>query len=374
MDPIDTVFVGTTYTDLTADPEFMSELYYVLAVDACGNVSLFGDPHQTVYLQANSVLCDRGIALNWNRYDFWPGGLDRQELWVSDASGVFQLAATLGPQDSTFLYTDILDGEEYCFYVQSYESGGGGNQSRSNLVCEIADIVQPLEDFALTRVNINTAQEVELNWVWDPMSSIDIFSIERTLVGPGLTTEAGPFPADVPLAFSNAYSESGLDMQSGRYRYRILATDACDSMFVSTTGYSIYLGGNARIEGANRLQWSPLELDGATVSGYELYRVLDGQTELIAENNSSSLAYKDLLDGNIQGIGQACYYVIGYGELTLPGGTKQALTMQSNIVCLEQRINIQVPNAFAPRGINNEFKPLLTFEEGYRSKICREYE
>ncbi len=127
VDPIDTVFVGTTYTDLTADPEFMSELYYVLAVDACGNVSLFGDPHQTVYLQANSALCDRGIALNWNRYDFWPGGLDRQDLWVSDASGVFQLAVTLGPQDSTFLYTDILDGEEYCFYVQSYESGGGGN-------------------------------------------------------------------------------------------------------------------------------------------------------------------------------------------------------------------------------------------------------
>ena len=41
--------------------------------------------------------------------------------------------------------------------------------------------------------------------------------------------------------------------------------------------------------------------------------------------------------------------------------------MQSNIVCLEQRINIQVPNAFAPRGINNEFKPLHTCEEGCRS-------
>lgn len=366
VDPIDTVFNATTYTDLSADPEAMSELYYVLAFDACGNVSLFGDPHQTVFLQGTSAECDRGILLEWNRYTYWSAGLGQQELWVADASGTYQLATTLGPEDSTFLFTDIIDGEEYCFYLKSLEASGM-NQARSNQVCVTADIVQPLDDFALTRININNDQTVQLNWVWDPMASIDFFSVERTLVSPGVTSEAGPFMADDPLAFANKYEETGLDMQSGRYQYRITATDACDSTFVSTTGYTIYIGGNARVGGANRLQWTHMELDSVKVLGYDLYRVLDGQSELIAENGPQLLGFKDDLDGNIRGIGQACYYVVGYGEITLPSGVKQNLTMQSNTVCLEQLVNIQAPNAFAPRGLNNEFKPLVTFAEAYRS-------
>ena len=91
VDPIDTVFItpGMTfmYEDLASQPGSGSEEYYVLALDDCGNTSIFLEPHNTIFLDGEVSVCDREIQLDWNIYESWTNGVDFQEL-VMTSDGI----------------------------------------------------------------------------------------------------------------------------------------------------------------------------------------------------------------------------------------------------------------------------------------------
>ena len=70
---IDTVYGTNTYIDTTAAPDEMSEVYFVVALDPCGNTSLVGMPHNTILLSSTEAdPCERSITLSWNAYQNWP--------------------------------------------------------------------------------------------------------------------------------------------------------------------------------------------------------------------------------------------------------------------------------------------------------------
>ncbi|MFT6936673.1 MAG: gliding motility-associated-like protein, partial [Saprospiraceae bacterium] len=49
--------------------------------------------------------------------------------------------------------------------------------------------------------------------------------------------------------------------------------------------------------------------------------------------------------------------------IELPDGTTKAVFSQSNTILIEQKSKIFMPNAFAPEGTNNVFKPVMVFAE-----------
>ena len=81
--PIDTVFGELTYLDMGANPEGGKEFYYVLALDACGNTSVFDDsPHGTVFLSTEVDFCAQHIRLEWQPYTGWPTPEENYQIWL----------------------------------------------------------------------------------------------------------------------------------------------------------------------------------------------------------------------------------------------------------------------------------------------------
>ena len=59
----------------------------------------------------------------------------------------------------------------------------------------------------------------------------------------------------------------------------------------------------------------------------------------------------------------------------MPNGSTETIRSRSNTVCIEQFSKIFSPNAFAPYGLNNVFKPLVLFGDfiDFNMKIFNRY-
>ena len=64
---------------------------------------------------------------------------------------------------------------------------------------------------------------------------------------------------------------------------------------------------------------------------------------------------------------QVCYYLLARGGVYLPNGTSPPVVSRSNTICLDQQTIILLPNAFAPNGVNQKFRPAIHYPNSIRS-------
>jgi gliding motility-associated-like protein len=359
--PIDTVFNGTIYTDTSAMPGTRSEIYYVLALDPCGNTSIFQNPHSTTFLTRFSEVCSRSIRLQWNRYQNWPQGIGEQQVWVSTNSSAFELAGTVNPQDSIFFYPGIGDGEEYCFYIESFALGSSFS-SRSNVVCITAEIIQPPRDLAIWQVDVEPNGSVRIDYVWNDDAQVQSGQIRWQPEGADPAAPL-PLPIAMPLLTDNSVPHPGAPSAQGSIEYQLAVVDACDSTTLSNKASTLYIEARAQAaDNLNLVEWAALQHEGATATRYELFRILPGgAAQLLGSFAPGEFSYEDPVDPAIAALGPICYYVQAIGTISLPNGEERPIRPRSNIACAEQPIRVFVPNALAPQGINREFKPVIAF-------------
>jgi gliding motility-associated-like protein len=104
-------------------------------------------------------------------------------------------------------------------------------------------------------------------------------------------------------------------------------------------------------------------MEYGTVYSYQIYKVVDDIPELITSVQPNILIYTDAVNGYNQDDADIRYYVIAQVYIELPDGTAKAVFSQSNTILIEQQSKIFMPNAFAPEGINDIFKPVMVFAE-----------
>jgi len=365
--PIDTVFGALSYVDSTADPNAQSVGYFVNALDPCGNTSLFNLEHRTIFLEAAPSPCQQGIRLQWNPYQNWNQGIRLQEVWLSLDGEPFQLVAELPPDADTFLLDVLDDSREHCFFLRAEENLTGA-ASRSNVVCLQPDIVQAVRYLRWKEISTQTDNSVSLSWSWNPDAELTAFEILRSL--DGVTFQGlGEQPPTLPLP-SIASAEDPPGGLSGPLHYALRTRDACDTVLVWPSAATILLGGNSPAAGINQLSWSAFQVEGATPASYRLLRSENGGNFLpIATLDPSSNAYEDLLPPERSSGVSLCYRVEGRGFYLLPDGSVDSVVVRSNVFCIEQDLPFFVPNAFAPHGVNFEFKPALRFVEGFQYRM-----
>ena len=174
----------------------------------------------------------------------------------------------------------------------------------------------------------------------------------------GYQTVSSQIPS-LPLQQENTFEDTSGDPSTGPFFYKIKATDACDTVSLSTYGATIFLTGSAEPGNQNLLNWTGFELENAVVTSFDVYRVLNGNTDLITTPSNSVFTYTDPFDPSILGGTGACYYIIATATVGTPGGGKLNIQSRSNTVCVEQPLGVYIPNAFAPRGFNKDFKPFI---------------
>ena len=356
--PVDTVYGDTSYIDPVAKPGQQSETYYVVASDPCGNNSLFDILHQTVLLKAGSEACTRTISLSWNPYVNWPGGIDRQEVWLSVDGAPALPVDTLSASAMAYTFEGVDDQSTYCFTLRAY-AGGSGVEARSNEVCLNPDVVQPPRKMRIKYVGVNGAQQPEIEWVWETYAELAQAGIFRSAAG-GPFSAIQPVPVTPPLLALNDYTDAGTDAGDGPVAYRIEALDQCQQPWVSQPASPALLRAAALPGLENRLTWTPPMIEGAVIEGYEVFEVRG--TLVLPLGKTDSTFFIHTLDAAKPPLEAVCYLVETAYRVTLPDGQERRIS-RSNTACASQEVRIWVPNAFAPRGINSFFRPLLVFAD-----------
>ncbi len=374
--PVDTVFSGTTYLDLNSNPGQQSETYLVNALDRCGNTSIFDLKHKTIFLEANIGQCDRAFSLHWNKYQNWLAGIEKQELWVSENGGAFALAQTLLATDSVFAYPNVQDGSTYCFYVKAFE-GGTGFTSTSNETCLTADIVQPVEGLYLKNISVGANNQAVVTWVWNPTAEVkeaQLLSSDQNAAYQAISTFS-PVPQPPLLAAENGITDISDAAGLGKVFYKIQAQDLCDSITASGYGSTIFLTAISAQGNLNHLEWTGFDMENSIVDAYSIFKITGNTTSQIGTIGATATSFDAEFDPSNPEDAESCYFVVAQHTVTAPDGTQMALESKSNIACVEQRVRILVPNAFVPEGFNNEFKPLLIFDNllSYEMRIFDRY-
>lgn len=344
---------GTQFTDATATDLLVR--YAIVAVSPC-NKSLLGEggidgttgPHTSIFLRGTIDSCTQLVKLQWNPYEHWREGVEQYEIWLSINGQPSQPIDTV--QTTLYTYPNAQDGDSLAFYVRALERNRGSNSAKTNIWAIRARTNRPMNYIYLTNISLNAANAAEISWVWDT----DVDYQSGAMLRDGNTIQA----LTAPVQQSNTTTDGQLTATEA-HRYTIQTTDLCGFDKTSSAGYNLVLTGKAGDNFINQLKWQPFRLEYATVHHYELYRIVGNQTTRIASTTDST--WRDDIDINQQAQYQAGYYVVAVSELQLPNGRNLLIESRSNTVWVLQNAVLRVPNAFAPDGINNVFKPHIVF-------------
>ncbi len=347
------------FLDRAANPSKQSEEYQVLAVDACGNTSIFDKSHRSIFLKAAPDRCKREARLSWNLYQNWTNSIAKQEVWVSINGRNPTLFAAIGATDTAFVYQNLRDKFRYNFFVRAVESVSNVS-ARSNDTAFVGDVVEPVRELYLKSASVANNGYVDLTWRWNEDAKIDTVQILRGQGG-GFTSIRG-FKPSLPLDIEADFTDTTIKASTLPLSYRIRTIDACKVVRESDITSTIGLEGFAENERRNILRWTPFTGAGAEVLGYQIFRTANGQTQAVG-NPIDTSAKREYLDLASPEESQICYRIGARFRYLFPDGSEETGVAYSNSVCLEQFSNVFMPNAFSPGGKNSIFRPVFSFVE-----------
>jgi len=378
--PLDTVYgrFNTTYTDLGVDPSLQSLVYTVAAFDSCGKISAYNTlPHNTILTAASSSPCETIVHIGWNKYINWPQGVQEYQILVSANNGNFINVGAVDSTKLTYDYSGFVDGDSLCIIVRAVSAADTTIVSNSNMVCMKAAIIQPPAYLYITNATVGLDNYIEVSWMVDPNAELIYFKLDRS--NNNITfTPAAQIPAPVTLSQFNSKVDSTEDLtpEKNPYYYTVTAIDSCQKLYVTPYVKTISLQGELYDYYVSHLTWNNFELENANVLRYNLYRDYGTGFQLIKSFLPGTNEYSDSLFDYITDKGLFCYRVEAVYDINLPNGIyHDTLSSFSNQQCIIHRPIIYIPNAFAPNGLNNVFKPTIVYgnPQGYLMQIYNRY-
>lgn len=367
--PIDTVqgYNNTVFTNPNSSADAGSESYAIAAFDSCGGYGNYGTPHSTIFLQADVDPCTGEALLNWNAYSTMQPTVTGYTVLVSQNNGPF---TSVGNTTAT-TYTDqsIQPGSAYCYMVQATN---GLFTASSNEACITSDSIQLPQFLYANRATVLPTGEAFASCLVDTLAYTANYKLYRA------DAPAGSFALiatvnRIPGSEFVSYTDASALTDEESYLYQFTAVDKCgEESLLSNNARTILLQGAADPNLTNTLQWNYYSWWDANVAYYNVWRKTGNQTTytLLTQINASAVpTYTDNVENLMNGNGQFCYVI----EAIENGGNQYGLrdTSRSNILCLQQKETIYLPNAFTPEGYNRIFKPVGTFIDstGYRFSV-----
>lgn len=377
--PLDTVcgYNNNTYLDVTGDPTSGSLVYSIAALDSCGKISAYSTyPHNTLFATAASQACQSQVDLAWNRYINWPQSVLRYEVWVSRNDSAYTKVADVDTANLVYNFTGFNDGDSLCIYIKAVSAADSNITSNSNYMCMRASIVQPPRYNYITNATVGLDNHITVTWMIDSLAELIYYKVQRS-TNSVTYQPIEQIAAPSPLRRFESYEDSlGIMPQNNPYYYKIVAIDSCQTQFESGEVKTVNLKGELYDYYIANLTWNDFELFGATVTRYNLYRNITGTYQLVRSFTPGTNTYSDSLQEFLDANGIFCYRIEAVYDLDLPLANYTAtLSSWSNEQCIIHRPIIYIPNAFAPNGVNNVFKPTIIYGEpkGYVMTIFNRY-
>lgn len=355
----------TSFIDIIGLPE--SQINYTVSIiDGCGNPSSF-NPNgysQVLIDKLSQDRCDQLISIEWKPFVYPytnPPSLSYNVLVGNgpDTTVVSNQAITA----TDFNFFDFVDEDTLYFRIEVIDADGNV-RSTSSWEQVIAAIVQPPSDFFIEYLTVNAQNKIDVYYYVDTLAEIENFKINNDYVDvafPSKTVRKDNF--DI-LTKSNPHKynqDTITDPNNTSYYYQIIANDSCNKDHFSTIGRTIYLSGELADFFRNEVKWNDFELENASITNYRLYRDYGAGMQIAGTFAAGENVFMDNVEQYYTQQGSFCYRIEADYTIPIPYEGTASYTTSSNTMCLEQRPSIYIPNAIAPNGVNNEFKPVIVF-------------
>ena len=364
----DTVFgrFNTSYLETlpTIDPTTEFQQYTVAAFDSCyypiPNTSSGTLDQRTIYLDLTPNVCENTVILSWNPYINWPD-LAGYEILVSTNLGPYQVAATLLPTDTSYTFSKTNSLDVFCYKVQAFNTTRT-KTSTSNRNCALSNATVVPKKQYFKQITVENNSNIHVVALTDTTLPVSEYALFRSLepLGNFFEVDRIKFKNNPIIQFRDYEAE----VNQTSYVYRIGIFDTCGALsYLSTSANSMYLQGNLDQEQLNvSLNWNSYNSWDTVKSGvanYRIYEIVDGKRELFATVDGFTNTYDFSIDERIQEGANFCYEI----EAVEDSGNVYNMndSALSNRVCFTQNLNVFVPNAFRPNGLNPVFKPVIAF-------------
>jgi gliding motility-associated-like protein len=359
---LDTVFGHNTtsylYNASTANAG--SEGFCIAAIDSCRNISPLGDEQKTIFLSSNYDLCSRSANHTWTAYSGLPQGILRYDIYCSINAGSYNLIGN--STSTTFLHENLNPGDNYC-YVVKVRNTPQSISANSNRVCLDARAPQGPDYVYIRSVSVNHNKQIEVTYAIDNTRAYQGATIYRS--EDGITFSQIDYQVSGGAA-QQTYIDNNVKVASQNYFYKVQITDSCGNPGkISNVSKNIVaqVSNDSEQIFFNTITWDDYSSWIGNVNSYNIYRAVNGVYEAtpIANVVFGTRSYIDNVQDFVSEQGKFSYYI----EAVEGAGNTYGFqdVVQSNKVDAYVEVNVFVPNAFAPNGINNIWKPIAQYVE-----------
>ena len=359
--PIDTIwgYNNTTYTYTNTDAATNSVQFVVSAIDSCLNVSILSDSQTTLFLKSNYNVCNHSILLQWNKSSIAVSNI-KYYIYASENGNPFVLLDSTS--SLSYQYNQLNYNSNYCLFIRAKSSTG--ITVTSNLICFNA-YGSPVPSFAYIRyATVQDTHKVFLSFYVDTskaskgielLRSSDNVNFQSIAIIPTSTLQTSYFYTD---------NSPFINTTKFPYYYKVFILDSCGNRRnQSNTTKTILLKAkkDKTMSFTAILDWNDYQGWPTGVSDYYIYRVIDNIREPNPRGivplgvNTFTDNYSDLYDHQ----GKIGYLVIAAENNGNPYGFIES--SNSNVAYIFDEGDIFIPNAFAPNGVNYEWKPIFQF-------------
>lgn len=344
----------------TIDPYIGSEQFTVTSIDSCRNTPASANAQKTIHLKVIPNNCENTVTLNWTPYINWDD-IEQYEVMVSVNGNPFQTVLTLPPSDTTYTHQKTDQLAIYCYKIRVVNTRRT-RSSTSNIKCSIANsLIIPAQQY-FKQITVEDNKSIRVVSLTDTSLPASQYALYRSLERFDNFYEVTRVPFEnKPIIELNDY-EVSVDQTS--YFYRIGILDTCGSViFISRPSNSMLLQGSMEDDSLRvSLNWTPYnswDSVGSGVGQYVIYRIADGNRVAVDSVDRFSTSYQYVLNDDVQLGSTFCFEI----EARENEGNKYDMqdSALSNQVCFTRNLNVYVPNAFRPQGINNVFYPVISF-------------
>lgn len=359
---------NTTYNYTNSSANSGSENFCISALDSCRNVSILGSAQaqQTIFLSSDFFICSRTAELSWTSYVNLIKGVLRYDIYCSINGGAYQVIGT--STGNSFTHQNLNPGDNYCYFVRVRNKDLTISAS-SNVSC--VNAVAPIgPSFVyLKSVSVNFAQQIEVTYAVDTLKNYKGAIIYKS--------EDGITFNQLMVNSSNAsFIETVVDAEvkpsDKNYYYKVQLLDSCGNPgLISNISKSIVLKvrhDNERMF-YNALTWDNYSSWLGNVASYNIYRSVNGVYDPVPIGNVSagSYEYTDNVEDFVGAQGKFSYYVEAVeGSGNTYGFVDKA---KSNSADAYLEVNVYVPNAFAPKGLNSVWLPVAQYVDKTDYKV-----
>jgi hypothetical protein len=284
------------------------------------------------------------VVLTWTSYKNFKSGLKGYRVYYQENNDVFLPLGLIN--DTTYVHKGLENNTKYSYFVRA--EGYDGSRSSTTVIrsLHVRKPERPSFEY-LKYVTVVDNSHVELQLWPDTLPPVQGYNLLRA------ENFEGPYGLLAQLDTANVgkvFVDSTAQVTKKHYYYKVEVIDSCNvNMLSSNVMNSMYL----RNAGSGLLNWTHFEGFENGVETYEMYRVMAGVTEKIADIVPTT---NEFLDPAYTPDLNATYYVIAVEAVGNQYGFKEQSI--SNSVTLDAEFRLFIPNAFTPARItNNVFLP-----------------